>query len=139
MGKRISEAQKKLVLADYVQIRNYCEVGRKHGLTESTIRYIVKQNSDSDFTRLCEQKEKEALQSTLDYIELQHSRKQRIFDKLLDAIEKKANNPDMFTSIADLAKCYGILFDKEIKLMELKQGFGRPEPIEVIIRTQDAL
>jgi hypothetical protein len=55
----------------------------------------------------------------------------RILDKLLNAIEEKSENIDMFTNIKDLATAYGILLDKELKVAEinLKRNTGNNEEI----------
>ena len=48
--------------------------------------------------------------------------KKRILDKILKAIEEKSENIDMFTNIKDLATAYGIILDKELKVLELQRG-----------------
>jgi hypothetical protein len=67
-----------------------------------------------------EQKKEENTQSTIEYMQTQHETKKRILDKILVAIEEKADNVDMFTNIKDLATAYGIIIDKELKVLELK-------------------
>ena len=44
----------------------------------------------------------------------------RVLGKLLDGIENKIDNVDMFTSIRDIAMAYGTLIDKEFKRQELE-------------------
>lgn len=119
---KLTDKQKKKIIADYVDSGNFCDVGRKNGVPESTVRYIVKNNKDIDVPKLCEEKKKENTQSTLEYMETQHQTKKRILDKLLKAIEEKSDKIDMFTNVKDLATAYGILIDKELKYAEIKMN-----------------
>ena len=34
--KKLTDKQKKLIIADYIECGNYCEVARKHGITDTT-------------------------------------------------------------------------------------------------------
>lgn len=116
---RLTDKQKKKIIADYVDSGNFCDVGRKNGVPESTVRHVVKTNKDIDVAKLCEEKKRENTQSTLEYMETQHETKKRILDKLLKAIEEKSDKIDMFTNVKDLATAYGILIDKELKYAEI--------------------
>ena len=57
-------------------------------------------------------------------MQTQHETKKRILDKILKAIETKADDIDMFTNIKDLATAYGIILDKELKVLELKNNIN---------------
>ena len=60
-------------------------------------------------------------------------RKKTIVDKLLKAIENKADNLDNFTNIKDVASAYGIIIDKELKLREIKNQTSNSENGVVIV------
>ena len=55
-------------------------------------------------------------------MQTQHETKKRILDKILKAIEDKSENIDIFTNIKDLATAYGIILDKELKVLELQKN-----------------
>lgn len=116
---KLTDKQKKKIIADYVENQNYCETARMNNVDESTVRRIVKSKDNKEITKLTEQKKLENTQSTIEYMQNQHESKKRILDKILKAIEEKADNVDMFTNIKDLATAYGIILDKELKVLEL--------------------
>ncbi len=121
MAKQLTDIQKQKIVADYVNVGNYCEVARMNDVSEASVRNVIKGFDKEELTRLCEQKRKENTQSTIEYMQTQHETKKRILDKILKAIETKAEDVDMFTNIKDLATAYGIILDKELKVLELQQ------------------
>lgn len=54
MGKRLTDKQKKQIIADYVDIGSYNAVAKENGISTNTVKKIVKENSE--FARICEQK-----------------------------------------------------------------------------------
>lgn len=132
---KLNDKERKLIIADYIQSQNYSEVARKYNVSDMTVRRIVK-DADVDVLGKVEQKETENTQDTLTYMTEQHEVKKRIIDKILNAMENKAENVDMFTNIKDLATAYGILIDKELKFHEVKQGNVKQEPIEIILKRE---
>ncbi len=126
---KLTDKQKKKIVADYVETNNYSETARINKVNEKTVRRIVK--ADTEILEKAEQKKKENTETTLQYMQKQHETKKRILDKLLNAIEEKSENIDMFTNIKDLATAYGILLDKELKVAEinLKRNTGNNEEI----------
>lgn len=130
---KLTDKQKKKIVADYIENQNHCETARMNNVNESTVRRILKDENMIDITKKSEQKKEENTQSTLEYMETQHDTKKRILDKLLKAIEHKADNvDDMFTNIRDLATAYGILLDKELKVLELRRGEANKEDLKKV-------
>lgn len=119
---KLTDLQKKKIIADYVDNQNYCETARINNVNESTVRRIVKCGDYEEIARKSEQKKQENTQSTIEYMQTQHETKKRILDKILTAIETKASDVDMFTNIKDLATAYGIILDKELKVLEIKSN-----------------
>ena len=62
-----------------------------------------------------------------------NEKKKSIINKLLLAIEDKADKLDSFTNIKDVASAYGIIIDKEIKLREIKTHEKNNEDGVVIV------
>lgn len=117
---KLTDKQKKKIIADYVENQNYCETARMNNVSDVTVKDIV--SKDKSTLEKLEQKKQENTQSTIEYMQTQHESKKRILDKILKAIEEKADNIDMFTNIKDLATAYGIILDKELKVLELQRG-----------------
>ena len=129
---KLTDLQKNKIIADYVETQNYCETARMNDVDESTVRRIVKNEDNEEITRKTEQKKQENIQSTIEYMQTQHESKKRILDKILKAIEEKADNIDMFTNIKDLATAYGIILDKELKFMEMQRGNANNEELNKV-------
>ena len=116
---KLTDKQKKKIVADYIETQNYKQTGIKNNVDTETVRRVVKE--DEEFAKKLERKKEENTQTTLEYMDKQHETKKRILDKLLKGIELKADDIDMFTNVKDLATAYGIIIDKELKALELKQ------------------
>ena len=116
--KKLTDKKKKLIIADYIECGNYSEVARKHNISDTTVRKLVK--SDENSSKKIEQKKEENTQDVLAYMDSLKNRKKVIVEKLLTAIEDKVDNLDNFTNIKDVASAYGIIIDKELKLREIK-------------------
>lgn len=117
---KLTDKQKKKIIADYVENQNYRETARINEVSVDTVRRLVL--NDDGVVKTLTQKKQENTQSTIEYMQTQHESKKRILDKILKAIEEKADNVDMFTNIKDLATAYGIILDKELKVLELQRG-----------------
>ncbi len=129
--KKLTDKKKKLIIADYIECGNYSEVARKHNVSDTTVRKLVK--SDKTSSKKIEQKKEENTQDVLAYMDSLKDRKKTIVDKLLKAIENKADNLDNFTNIKDVASAYGIIIDKELKLREIKNQTSNSENGVVIV------
>lgn len=127
---KLTDLQKKKIIADYIETQNYLETARKNGVSDVTVKTIVKK--DVTTTELLKQKKIENTQSTIQYMQTQHESKKRILDKILKAIEEKADNIDMFTNIKDLATAYGIILDKELKVLEIQRNYTNTEEINKV-------
>lgn len=127
---KLTDKQKKKIIADYVENQNYRETARMNNVSDVTVKDIV--SKDKSTLEKLEQKKQENTQSTIEYMQTQHESKKRILDKILKAIEEKADNVDMFTNIKDLATAYGIILDKELKVLELNKKNENNEDLEKV-------
>ena len=117
----LSDEENNKILADYIENHNYSETGRINGVSDNYVMRLVKKNKDI-VENCLEQKKQENVLSTIEYMQTQHETKKRIIDKILAAIEEKAGNIDKLTNIKDLATAYGIILDKELKVLELSKN-----------------
>ena len=114
---KLTDKQKKQIIAYYVECQNYSETGRRFNVDEKTVRNIVK--NDTDFPKKAEQKRQENEEDVLHAMKKRSKTKIELVDKIFKAMDGKLENVDMFTNIKDLATAYGIIMDKELKVREL--------------------
>ena len=115
---KLTDKQKKKIIADYVDNNNYSETARINNISETSVRRIVKGNEG--ITEKVEQKKEENTQDMFEYMKKKDDDKKRIVDLCFEALDKKLSNLDMFTNVKDIATVYGIIMDKELKFRELE-------------------
>lgn len=115
---KLTDKQKKKIIADYVDNGNYSETARMNNTTDTTVRTIIKENKNMALKKM-EQKKEENTQDMLQYLESKKEDKKRVIELCFKALEDKLASPDMFTSIRDIAMVYGILVDKDLKYKEI--------------------
>ena len=121
MGRRLTDEERKKIVADYINTQNYCETARINNVSESNVRRIIKQDKNiKDITEKCEQKKEENTKDILQYMDSIYEKQKNIIDLSLSALEKKLQNPDMFTNVKDIATVYGVIFDKALKYKEIQ-------------------
>lgn len=130
---KLTDKQKKKIIADYIETNNYSEAGRLNNVSDKTVKRIIDAQDNNDMVEKVERKKQENTQSTIEYMQTQHETKKRILDKILKAIELKAEDIDMFTNIKDLATAYGIILDKELKVLELSKNIQEDKPTKIMI------
>lgn len=119
MGRvKLTDKQKKKIIADYIDNNNYSETARMNNISETSVRRIVKGNEG--ITEKVEQKKEENSQDMFEYMKNKDNDKKRIVDLCFEALDKKLSNLDMFTNVKDIATVYGIIMDKELKFRELE-------------------
>lgn len=122
MAQRLSDKEKKQIIAYYIECQNLRETARKFKREPSTIKRVVEKDDkmQQEIKQKATQKRNENTKSILESMEEKKNIKIQLLDKILNAMEKKVDNLDMFTNIKDLATAYGIILDKEIKIKELQ-------------------
>ena len=67
MAARKTDRQKKKIIADYVQLNNYCAVAKINNVSATTVKNIVL--ASADFVEKCEQKKEENTADVLAYMD----------------------------------------------------------------------
>ena len=67
MAARLTDRQKKKIIADYVQLNNYCAVAKINNVSATTVKNIVL--ASVDFVEKCEQKKEENTADVLAYMD----------------------------------------------------------------------
>lgn len=122
MAKRLTDKEKKEIIAYYIECQSLRETARKFNREPSTIKRVIEKDDETqqEIKQKATQKRNENTKSVLETMESKKDAKISLLNKILEAMEKKVDNLDMFTSIKDLATAYGIILDKEIKIKELE-------------------
>lgn len=123
MAARLTDWQKKEIIADYVNMQSYNAVGKKHSVAGNTVKRIVAECQGIE-EKIKEKKE----QNTADI--LAHMDKQRetvceIIDVGLEVLPEKIRNArtasEVTTAIGTLIDKYAVLRDKgtdEVKIID---------------------
>jgi len=115
---KLTDKQKKKIIADYIENNNYSETARMNGVTRNTVKAIV--NKDKETAEKCQQKKDENTKDILDYMDTIAEDQKEIINLSIKALKKKLKNPDAFTTVKDIAMVYGVIFDKAMKSKEFK-------------------
>lgn len=108
MAARLTDRQKKKILADYVQTNNYCATAKINGVSATTVKNLVRANAD--IVEKCEQKKEENTTDVLDYMDSQKDLVCQIIKKGLMAL----NDPDKLAQAtpSQITTAIGTLIDK---------------------------
>ena len=109
MAARLTDKQKKKIIADYVQIRSYNAVAKLNGVSANTVKNIVLSQS-ADFAEKCEQKNEENTQDILSYMDNQKDIVCEIIGKGLMVL----NDPEKLKEAtpSQITTAIGTLIDK---------------------------
>ncbi len=113
MAARLTDKQKKEILADYMESGSYNATAKKFGVSDMTVKRICQR--DSELLKKVEQKKE---QNTLDMLAYMDSRKEQaqgVIDDYLAAVA----NPEKIASakLSEIATALGIVVDKFTKNM----------------------
>lgn len=108
MAARLTDRQKKKILADYVQTNNYCATAKINGESATTVKNLVRANAD--IVEKCEQKKEENTTDVLDYMDSQKDLVCQIIQKGLMAL----NDQDKLAQAtpSQITTAIGTLIDK---------------------------
>ena len=108
MAARLTDRQKKKILADYVQLGSYNATAKINGCSLNTVKKLVQGNAD--IAELCIQKKMENTTDILAYMESQRETVCEIIGKGLTAL----NDPEKLAAAtpAQITTALGTLIDK---------------------------
>lgn len=108
MAARLTDKQKKKIIADYVQIGSYRTVGKMNGVADGTVKRIV--NGCSEIEQKIAQKKEENTADILEYMEKQKSDVCEVLNLCLSELKKTEKYTD--TRPQQIATTMAILIDK---------------------------
>lgn len=108
MAARLTDRQKKKILADYVQLGSYNATAKINGCSLNTVKKLVQDNAD--IAELCNRKKEENAVDVLAYMESQKKVVCEIIGKGLTAL----NDPEKLAeaSPSQITTALGTLIDK---------------------------
>ena len=124
---KLTDRQKKKIIADYVDNGNYSETARINGVNKSTVQRLISKNQEVQ--QKAQEKKEENTQDMLQYLESKKEDKKRVIELCFKALEDKLASPDMFTSVRDIAMVYGVIVDKDLKIKEIEATKNNVEDI----------
>lgn len=143
MAKRLTDKEKKKIIADYVECQNYSAVARKYKVSVNTVKNII--SSSDEFARKCKQKKDENSKDMLDYMDTKKQDAMTFIDLALSEMMKKEKLER--SSVQALATSIGIVVDKftgtrdKIKLIKAQTAkvAGIQEEIEDTSETDELI
>jgi hypothetical protein len=108
MAARLTDRQKKKILADYVQTNNYCATAKINGVSATTVKNIVLANLD--IVKKCEQKKEENTADILAYMDAHKDMVCSFIGKGLEML----NDPDKLAAanLSQITTAMGTVIDK---------------------------
>lgn len=108
MAARLTDKQKKKIIADYVQIGSYNAVSKINGVSATTVKNIVLKSAD--IVEKCEQKKEQNTADILDYMDRQREDVCKVLGICLGELKK----PERYakTPPSQIATTMAILIDK---------------------------
>ncbi len=93
MAARLTDKQKKKIIADYIQLESYNAAAKMNGVSHQTVKRIVLENPEMD--RKLQQKKEENTADILEYMERQKNGVCEILDICLNELR----NPEKYTKV----------------------------------------
>ena len=108
MAARLTDRQKKKILADYVQTNNFCATAKINGVSATTVKNLVRANAD--IVEKCEQKKEE---NTADVMEYMNDHKDLVCSFIGKGLEM-LNDPEKLAAanLSQITTAMGTLIDK---------------------------
>ena len=108
MAARLTDRQKKKIVADWVEMQSYNAVAKKHGVTHQTVKRIV--DASPDISEKVQQKKEENTSDILAYMD---SRKELVCSFIGKGLEM-LNDPDKLAAanLSQITTAMGTLIDK---------------------------
>lgn len=129
MAARLTDKQKKEIVADYVQLGSYNAVSKIHGVSATTVKNIVLKSAD--IVQKCEEKKEQNAKDILAYMESKRDIVCEILDKGLEVL----NSPEKLACAtpSQITTAIGTLIDKWTEAAEKQRGSASGEGVQIII------
>lgn len=108
MAARLTDRQKKKIIADYVELQSYNAVAKKNNVTHQTVKRIV--TASPEFTKIAQQKKEENTADVLAYMDEHKDLVCSFIGKGLEML----NDPEKLAAanLSQITTAMGTLIDK---------------------------
>lgn len=124
MAARLTDKQKKKIVADYLEVQSYSAAARMNGVTHQTVKRVVQESSD--FSEKLQKKKDENTADILAYMEARKERVCEIIDISLEVLPEKIMNAK---TAADVTTAMGTVISKWAEIKESTGG----DKVQVVI------
>lgn len=107
MAARLTDKQKKQIVADYLETESYRATARKNGVDPTTVKRVVE--SCDDFQQKAAQKKEQNTRDITAYMESQRDKVCEIIDVGLEVLPEKIKNAK---TASEVTTAMGTLIDK---------------------------
>lgn len=105
---RLTDKQRKQIVADYAETKNYTAVAEKYGIARNTVKAIV--NANPETAEICRDKKEANTNDILAHMDSKKDTVNEIIDKALDVLNDQQKLSK--TSPMQIATMLGIVIDK---------------------------
>lgn len=108
MAARLTDRQKKKIIADYVELQSYNAVAKKNNVTHQTVKRVV--TASPEFTKIAQQKKEENTADVLAYM----GEHKDLVCSFIGLGLKALNDPDKIdgSNLTQITTAIGTLIDK---------------------------
>lgn len=148
-AKRLTDRQKKKIVADYVQLQSYAKTAKLNDVAESTARKIVKDNPKC--ADLCALKKEQNTQDMLSYLGSKREEAQNLLGLYLQAMADKgkiaeATLPQLSTAFGTIVDKFAMLGDQSsievpddglVEALNAAADLSPPDDVEMLPKEED--
>lgn len=107
MAARLTDKQKKKIVADYLETQSYCATAKLNGVTHQTVKRVVE--ASPDFSEKLQRKKDENTADVLAYME---SRRQAVCDIIEIGLQELPEKLQNAKTATEITTAIGTLIDK---------------------------
>lgn len=125
MAARLTDKQKKKIIADYVELGSYNAVAKIHGVSRQTVKNIV--STDAGIGQKLQQKKEQNTADILSHMESQKADVIKVLDKYITAMRDPVKIKR--AGVVQLATALGIVIDKYTMTAKNEQALQKLDEV----------
>ncbi|RJV96805.1 helix-turn-helix domain-containing protein [Subdoligranulum sp. AF14-43] len=125
MAARLTDKQKKKIIADYVELGSYNAVAKIHGVSRQTVKNIV--STDAEIRQKLQQKKEQNTADILSHMESQKADVIKVLDEYITAMRDPVKIKR--AGVVQLATALGIVIDKYTMTAKNEQALQKLDEV----------
>lgn len=125
MAARLTDKQKKEIIADYVELGSYNAVAKIHGVSRQTVKNIV--STDAEIGQKLQQKKEQNTADILSHMESQKADVIKVLDEYITAMRDPVKIKR--AGVVQLATALGIVIDKYTMTAKNEQALQKLDEV----------